>query len=102
LITAFNINDRGEIVGWGVPPGVQDPHFGGRLFLLIPCGDVAEGCERNAVATVPATQSDSAPVVNSPTTSVHRRPTPREIVAAWRGRLAQRYHIPGSATGPTR
>ena len=94
LITAFNINDRGEIVGWGVPADVQDPHFGGRLFLLLPCGSDEEGCDDDAVGTVPASQSDSAPVVNSPT-SVHRRPTPREIVAAWRARWAQRYHIPG-------
>jgi probable HAF family extracellular repeat protein len=94
LFEAFNINDRGEIVGWGIPAGVQDPHFGGRLFLLIPCGSDEEGCNGDAVGTVPASQSDSAPVVNSPT-SVHRRPTPREIVAAWRARWAQRYHIPG-------
>ena len=95
LMTAFNINDRGEIVGWGVPAGVQDPHFGGRLLLLIPCGGDEEGCNGDAVGTLPETQSDSAPVVNSPTTSVHRRPTPREIVAAWRARWAQRYQIPG-------
>jgi probable HAF family extracellular repeat protein len=95
LTTAFNINDRGEIVGWGAPPGVQDLHFGGRVFLLIPCGDDEERCGDSAVGTVPAAQSDPAPVASSPTTSVHRPSTPREIVAAWRGRLAQRYHIPG-------
>ena len=98
LITAFNINDRGEIVGWGVPADVQDPHFGGRLFLLLPCGSDEEGCDDDAVGTVPASQSDSAPVDHSPTTSVHRRPTPREIVAAWRARMAQRYHIAGLGT----
>jgi probable HAF family extracellular repeat protein len=96
LITAFNINDGGEIVGWGVPAGVQDAHFGGRLFLLIPCGSDEEGCNGDAVGTVPASQSDSAPVVNGPTTSFQRRPTPREIVAAWRTRMAQPYHIPAT------
>ena len=42
LATAFNINERGEILGYGVPPGspTDDASIGfvGRLFLLIPCG----------------------------------------------------------------
>jgi probable HAF family extracellular repeat protein len=93
LVEALNINDRGEILGVGAPPDVQDLHFGGRLFLLIPCGDDEEGCEDNAVDRVPPTQSDSAPVVNSPTAFVHHLPTSREIVAAWRARLTRRYYI---------
>jgi hypothetical protein len=46
------------------------------------------------VDIVPPTHSDSAPVVNSRTTSFHHLPTSRDIVAAWRARLARRYRIP--------
>jgi hypothetical protein len=42
LAAAFNINERGEILGSGVPPGssTDDASIGlvGHLFLLIPCG----------------------------------------------------------------
>lgn len=50
LVGAFNINDRGEIVGLGVPPGVdpKDVFTLGHVFALIPCADKhgdTEGCE---------------------------------------------------------
>jgi probable HAF family extracellular repeat protein len=37
LVDGFNINNRGEILGQGFPPGVQNGDFGGHDFLLIPC-----------------------------------------------------------------
>jgi len=47
LVLAYNINDSGEIVGLGVPPGVnvRDVFNLGHTFALIPCsGSEIEGC----------------------------------------------------------
>jgi hypothetical protein len=67
LTDAYNINDRGEIVGLGVPPGCDDEFACGRIFVLIPCDDnhpSVDGCDYslvdgNATATgraMPTTQ----------------------------------------------
>ena len=47
LVAALDINDRGEIEGGGVPPGVDPSNAPteGHAFLLIPvCADGTEGC----------------------------------------------------------
>ena len=59
LVTALDINDRGEIAGVGVPPGVplDKYEFHGHVFLLIPCEgndrDV-EGCDYSLSASTTA------------------------------------------------
>jgi probable HAF family extracellular repeat protein len=95
LVAADNINERGEIVGVGVPARCF-PDFCGHLFLLIPCAaSDTQGCEDNGEGTNAAVQSNPAPAINSSTTSPQRRPTPKGRMAAWRARMAQRYRIPG-------
>jgi probable HAF family extracellular repeat protein len=84
-VEGTNINDRGEILGQGLPPGAQNGDNGGHLFVLIPCAADDEGCHASTLVAGIRTQRNEAP------TSL----TPREIVTAWRARLAQRYHIPG-------
>ena len=92
LVTAVNINERGEIVGVGVT-GRCFPDFCGHLFLLIPCAasDTQE-CEDNGEGTNAAVQSNPVPAINSSTTpSPQRRPTPwRHGARKWRSGIAFR------------
>lgn len=94
LSNGYNINDRGEIVGVGFPPGCGDPFACGHVFVLVPCdGEHSddEGCEENVGGTVAA--SRPAPVAQTPTNVNHGSLTP-ETLAALRARMARRYHIP--------
>lgn len=91
LVEAFNINDRGEILGWGAPPGVppQALDFGGHLFLLIPCD--GGGCEQQRQTTgITPAPNKARQSING---SNQGHLTSREIVAAWRTRLSYRYHL---------
>jgi probable HAF family extracellular repeat protein len=68
LTDAFNINDRGEILGVGLPPGVPPGEVGGHVFLLIPCGDESESCR--AAGRIAVTSTGAAATV---------RPSSRDI-----------------------
>lgn len=68
LTDAFNVNDRGEIIGIGFPPGVPPGEVGSHVFLLIPCGDESENC-RAAASRIPVTSAGTA--------SAHIRPSLR-------------------------
>jgi probable HAF family extracellular repeat protein len=58
LVFAFAINDRGEIVGVGVPPGcaTQDSGACGHAYVLIPCEEGDAACQGETPAAAAATQ----------------------------------------------
>jgi probable HAF family extracellular repeat protein len=87
-----NINDRGEIVGRGLPTGCGNPDLCGRVFLLTPCDSAgAQSCQSNADSNA---QASSASVKMKATTPDPQKT--REFVTRLRARLSQRYHIPSS------
>jgi probable HAF family extracellular repeat protein len=94
LAAAWNINDRGEIDGIGVPPGV-DPHKAfthGHAFLLIPCDEHhpgVKGCDYNMVEASTA-MPEARPVVSDTA-----RPGSPHLL-----RRMNRYRFPGVTFGP--
>ena len=95
LSDGYNINDRGEIVGLGLPPGCGDEFACGHVFVLIPCDSEhveadAEGCKDDDQGTTAANQNNPAPV-NQTSTNMSQGGLPPEVLAALRARFARRY-----------
>lgn len=77
LTYAVAINDRGEIAGFGVPPGVppEDYPTKGHAYILIPCDEDhagADGCKDGAEGRNSVAPSNPAPLTGT-TTSVTLR-----------------------------
>jgi probable HAF family extracellular repeat protein len=99
LVQAFSINDRGEIAGIGVPPGVAVPDwwFLGHAYVLIPCHENnTEACQDRGERTTIMTQSTPGAVTSAPTARTQSRPIPNESVASFRGRWINRHQVPGA------
>jgi probable HAF family extracellular repeat protein len=99
LSEARNINDRGEIVAWGLPDGCDNPDVCGQLVLLVPCNaNDASDCESADVSTSAATQSNFAIPANLPKASTQNSVTGKQMLPEWCVRLARKYHTSGIAT----
>ena len=104
VLIAYNINERGEVAGTGVPAGCQpaDIDTCGHVFLLIPCDEQHHGeCEDNSMVEAAAPQT-SMPMEKYPATVKQGSESPANRLKQVRGGFGGRYHIPGQPAVPSR
>jgi probable HAF family extracellular repeat protein len=94
LIEAFDINDRGEIVGMGLPPGCGSENECGHAYVLIRNGDCDSDCE----GRIAASQNSVAPA-QSQATIKRNSESPISPVERLR-HMRRTYHITGQPGVP--
>jgi probable HAF family extracellular repeat protein len=104
LTDAININERGEILGVGVPPGIspEDVEFGGHVFLLVPNGECGAELEARIAATQGSARRAVPTRVESNASSQSEAPPTAVVVERLRNQLRRRYHLPGGVETSSR
>jgi hypothetical protein len=99
LTFAVAINDRGEIAGFGVPPGCAPQDYGlcGHAYVLIPCrtGEKCENVSSGKTSAALAIQPNFGAALAAPQTK------PATPLDKARMRLQQRMHLPGRRAAPS-
>jgi probable HAF family extracellular repeat protein len=106
LTYAVAINNRGEIAGFGVPPGVlpEDYEFQGHAYMLVPCDENhpgLEGCDYSLVDTSTTVDVHPPQAIQSPAEAA-RKPqlSPAEETTRIRSMMANRQRTWGNLPRP--
>ena len=98
-LIGYNINERGEIAGTGVPAGCDRVDVCGHVFLMIPCDEHHPGqCSDYSMIEAPDTDTIAKTVLPP-----NFKPGPKSTVPrldSWSNGFGQRNRLPGQPAAP--